>query len=175
MARILARESAGIAGIDEIVDGLRTGDNVVWQVDSIDDYLSFARPFAERSVTNGKKVVYMRFARHRPVIETNGNVRVHNLDARSGFESFTAEVYNIITSEGRDVHYVFDSLSDLLSAWATDLMIGNFFTIACPYLYQLNTIAYIALLRENHSFKTVARIRETTQVLVDVYNFDDMS
>lgn len=173
MARILARESAGIAGIDEIIDGLRTGDNVVWQVDSIDDYLSFAGPFAERSVRNGKKVVYMRFARHKPVIENNENVRVHNLDARSGFESFTAEVYNIITSEGRDVHYVFDSLSDLLSAWATDLMIGNFFTIACPYLYQLNTIAYFALLRENHSFKTVARIRETTQVLIDVYNVDD--
>ena len=173
MARILARESAGIAGIDEIIDGLRTGDNVVWQVDSIDDYLSFAGPFAERSVGDGKKVVYMRFARHKPVIENNENVRVHNLDARSGFESFTAEVYNIITSEGRDVHYVFDSLSDLLSAWATDLMIGNFFTIACPYLYQLNTIAYFALLRENHSFKTVARIRETTQVLIDVYNVDD--
>lgn len=173
MARILARESAGIAGIDEIIDGLRTGDNVVWQVDSIDDYLSFARPFAERSVRSGKKVVYMRFARHRPVIENNESVRVHNLDARSGFESFTGEVYNIITSEGRDVHYVFDSLSDLLSAWATDLMIGNFFTIACPYLYQLNTIAYFALLRENHSFKTVARIRETTQVLIDVYNVDD--
>ncbi|OPY02971.1 MAG: phosphoenolpyruvate synthase [Syntrophorhabdus sp. PtaB.Bin047] len=173
MARILSRESAGIAGIDEIIDGLRTGDNVVWQVDSIDDYLSFARPFAEQSVRDGKKVVYMRFARHRPVIEDNESVRVHNLDARSGFESFTAQVYNIITSEGRDVHYVFDSLSDLLSAWATDLMIGNFFTIACPYLYQLNTIAYFALLRENHSFKTVARIRETTQVLIDVYNVDD--
>ncbi len=173
MARILSRESAGIAGIDEIIDGLRTGDNVVWQVDSIDDYLSFARPFAEQSVRDGKKVVYMRFARHRPVIEDNESVRVHNLDARSGFESFTAQVYNIITSEGRDVHYVFDSLSDLLSAWATDLMIGNFFTIACPYLYQLNTIAYFALLRENHSFRTVARIRETTQVLIDVYNVDD--
>ncbi|HNT43974.1 MAG TPA: hypothetical protein PKN85_05900, partial [Syntrophorhabdaceae bacterium] len=173
MARILARESAGIAGIDEIIDGLRTGDNVVWQVDSIDDYLSFAKPFVERSVRDGKKVVYMRFAGHRPVIEGNENVRVHNLDARSGFESFTAQVYNIITSEGRDVHYVFDSLSDLLSAWATDLMIGNFFTIACPYLYQLNTIAYFALLRESHSFKTVARIRETTQVLIDVYNVDD--
>ncbi len=173
MARILARESAGIAGIDEIIDGLRTGDNVVWQVDSIDDYLSFARPFVEQSIRDRKKIVYMRFARHRPVIENNKNVRVHDLDARSGFESFTAQVYNIITSEGRDVHYVFDSLSDLLSAWATDLMIGNFFTIACPYLYQLNTIAYFALLRENHSFKTVARIRETTQVLVDVYNVDE--
>ncbi len=173
MARILTRESTGIKGIDEIIDGLRSGDNVVWQVDSIDDYLSFARPFIDRAIKDGNKIVYMRFARHKPVIEDDGAVRVHHLDARSGFESFTSQVYNIITSEGLNVRYVFDSLSDLLSAWATDLMIGNFFTIACPYLYQLNTIAYFALLRENHSYKTVARIRETTQVLIDVYNVDD--
>jgi len=51
-----------------------------------------------------------------------------------------------------------------------DLMIGNFFVITCPYLFELNTVAYFAILRSRHSFKTVARIRETTQVLLDVYN-----
>ena len=157
MARILTRESTGIKGIDEIIDGLRSGDNVVWQVDSIDDYLSFARPFIDRAIKDGNRIVYMRFAHHKPVIEDDGTVRVHHLDAPSGFESFTSQVYNIITSEGLNVRYVFDSLSDLLSAWATDLMIGNFFTIACPYLYQLNTIAYFALLRENHSYKKIGR------------------
>lgn len=172
MARILTRESTGLKGIDDIIDGLRSGDNVVWQVDSINDYLFFARPFIERAIKERRKIVYMRFAGHQPIIEGNSNVHVHVLDARSGFESFTSQVYNIITEEGADVYYVFDSLSDLLSAWATDLMIGNFFVISCPYLYQLNTIAYFALLRDNHSFKTVARIRETTQVLIDVYNVD---
>jgi hypothetical protein len=71
------------------------------------------------------------------------------------------------------VFYVFDCLSDLLSAWATDLMIGNFFRITCPYLYQLNTIAYFGLMHNWHSFKTIARIRETTQILIDVYNVSD--
>lgn len=173
MARTLTRESTGLDGIDSIIDGLRSGDNVVWQVDSIDDYFFFVKPFVERAVKEHKKIVYMRFAGHRPVIENNDNVQVYTLDAHSGFEAFTTQVYNIITDEGVDVCYVFDCLSDLLSAWATDLMIGNFFMIACPYLYQLNTIAYFTLLRENHSFKTVARIRETTQVLIDVYNVDN--
>ena len=66
---------------------------------------------------------------------------------------------------------MFDCLSDLLLAWATDLMIGNFFVITCPYLFDLNTVAYFSILRNSHSFKTIARIRETTQVLLDVYNF----
>ena len=66
---------------------------------------------------------------------------------------------------------MFDCLSDLVLNWATDLMIGNFFVITCPYLFELNTIAYFAIIRNRHSFKTIARIRETTQVLLDVYSF----
>jgi len=65
---------------------------------------------------------------------------------------------------------VFDCLSDLLSSWATDLMIGNFFNIICPYLFELDTIAYFSILRHSNSIDTVARIRETTQLFLDVYD-----
>ena len=52
-------------------------------------------------------------------------------------------------------------------------MVGNFVMVTCPYLFELDTIAYFAILRNYHSFQTVARIRETTQLLLDVYNFND--
>jgi len=173
MEKISARVSTGLEGLDKVVDGLRIGDNVVWQVDDIADYQSFVTPFVQRALSENRKVVYLRFARHEPLLEENRRITVYRLDAQSGFESFSSEVYNIATREGEGVFYVFDSLSDLLSAWATDLMIGNFFRITCPYLYQLDTVAYFALLRDNHSFKTVARIRETTQVLLDVYHVEN--
>ena len=51
-------------------------------------------------------------------------------------------------------------------------MIGNFFLITCPYLFELDTIAYFCLLRDKHSYKTIARIRETTQLLLDLYSFE---
>jgi hypothetical protein len=162
--------TTGLAGFDEVIDGLRTGDNVVWQVDNMDDYRFFAGFFARSALSHAKKVVYMRFAAHGPLLKEDERTKTYELDARSGFETFSTQVHQIITREGEDVHYVFDSLSDLLSAWATDLMIGNFFLITCPYLFQLNTVAYFGLIRNNHSFKTVARIRETTQVLLDVYH-----
>ena len=44
--------------------------------------------------------------------------------------------------------------------------------VTCPYLFELDTIAYFAILRNYHSFQTVARIRETTQLLLDVYDFE---
>jgi hypothetical protein len=167
---MVERESTGLDGLDVSLDYLRKGDNVVWQVDHIDGFYNFVTPFVARAKQNGHKVVYMRFAGHKPLVQPDSNVTIYNLDAGSGFETFSTQVHNIIGREGIGVFYVFDCLSDLLGAWATDLMIGNFFMITCPYLFELDTIAYFALLRNSHSFKTIARIRETTQLLLDMYN-----
>ena len=164
--------STGLEGLDKILTGLQKGDNVVWQVDSVEHFRSFVGPYVSRAGRDGRKLVYMRFADHTPLVEPGENVTIHNLDANSGFETFSSQVHNIITEEGKEAYYVFDCLSDLLSAWATDLMIGNFFLITCPYLFELDTIAYFALLRDKHSYKTIARIRETTQILLDLYSFE---
>ncbi|MDD3088546.1 MAG: PEP/pyruvate-binding domain-containing protein [Candidatus Omnitrophica bacterium] len=161
--------TTGIKGLDGILNGLRDGDNVVWQIDKIKDYKDFAVPFAREALASGKTLIYMRFAPHKPLLRPEEATRIYDLDASSGFEAFTSEVSEIIGREGAGACYVFDCLSDLLSAWATDLMIGNFFMVTCPYLFELDTVAYFAILRNRHSFKTVARIRETTQLLVDIY------
>ena len=163
--------STGIKGLDKTLNYLQMGDNVVFQVENIEDYKKFVNPFIEKALEKGRRIVYMRFAKHQPIVESSGKVAIYKLNADIGFESFSTQVHYIIRQEGRDVFYVFDCLSDLLLTWATDLMIGNFFVITCPYLFELNTVAYFSILRNRHSFKTIARIRETTQVLLDVYNY----
>ncbi|MEQ8213964.1 MAG: PEP/pyruvate-binding domain-containing protein, partial [Smithellaceae bacterium] len=163
--------STGIKGLDKTLNYLQMGDNVVFTIGNIEDYKKFVNPFVKKALEKGKRVVYMRFARHAPLLESTGNVIVYEPDANTGFESFSAQVHNIIKQEGRNVFYVFDCLSDLILYWATDQMIDNFFVITCPYLFELNTVAYFAVLRNRHSFKTIARIRETTQVLLDIYCF----
>jgi hypothetical protein len=164
--------STGLKGLDETLCDLKKGDNVVWQVDSIEDYSRFVSPYVKKAIEDKRNVIYMRFAQHRALIENQPDVTVYQLDAKGGFESFSTQVHAIISNEGTEAYYVFDCLSDLLAAWATDLMVGNFFMVTCPYLFELDTIAYFAILRNHHSFQTVARIRETTQLLLDVYNFD---
>ena len=165
--------STGLDGLDEVLCDIKKGDNVVWQVDSIEDYSHFVTPYVKKALQDKRNVVYMRFARHRPLVEDQPNVKIYQLDAKTGFEAFSTQVHAIISKEGVEAYYVFDCLSELLSAWATDLMVGNFFLVTCPYLFELDTIAYFAILRHNHSFQTIARIRETTQLLLDVYNYDE--
>ena len=162
--------STGIAGLDSVITGLRLGDNVVWQIDDIDDYVNLVKPFVAQALKDKKKVIYLRFATHQELVKPSAQIKRYELKAQAGFESFTAKVNSIITYEGEGAYYIFDCLSELLLAWATDLMIGNFFMVTCPYLYELKTVTYFSILRNNHSFKSIARIRETTQLLMDVYH-----
>ncbi|MFH2138750.1 MAG: PEP/pyruvate-binding domain-containing protein [Candidatus Omnitrophota bacterium] len=161
--------STGIKGLDNVITGLRKGDNVVWQIDNLNDYIDLVKPFVRQALGENKKVIYIRFASHKELIKQSDKVKRYELNPLAGFESFTAKVNNIITREGQGSYYIFDCLSELLSAWASDIMIGNFFMVTCPYLYELKTFTYFSILRNNHSFKSIARIRETTQLLIDVY------
>ena len=161
---------SGIQALDEVLHGIRLGDNVVWQVDSIEDYRYFAEPFAEAAIVAGRRLVYLRFASHPPVLAPRPGMETIELDPSLGFDYFTREVHLLIEAQGPEVMYLFDSLSALVVEWATDELLANFFQITCPFLYELNTVAYFALTRGQHAHYAVARIRDTTQILVDVYH-----
>jgi hypothetical protein len=159
----------GLPALDAVLCGLREGDNVVWQVESVDDCAPLVRPFVARARAEGRRVVYFRFARHAPLVPDDAGAEVHRLSPAVGFESFTASIHRVIERAGEGAFHVFDCLSDLAADWYSDLMLGNFFQVTCPYLYELRTVTYFALLRDHHSHEAVDAIRRTTQLLVDVF------
>jgi hypothetical protein len=161
--------STGLPALDGVLGGLRPGDNVVWQVDAIEDYAPFVAPFVDRALAEGRRLVYFRFARHAPLVEEGRGAEIHRLEAAIGFESFTNAIHRAIERGGRGAFYVFDCLSDLAADWFSDLMLGNFFMVTCPYLYELDTVTYFALARDSHSHEAVDSIRSTTQLLIDVF------
>ncbi len=161
---------SGFPQMDEILDHIRLGDNVVWQISDLEEFRMFAEPFARQAVADGRNVIYIRFAQHEPVLRDLTGIQVRQFDPDAGFEAFTVAIHEEITRQGRDAFYVFDCLSELQSVWYTDLMMGNFFRVTCPYLFELDTVAYFPLIRGRHSFDAVARIRDTTQLLLDVYS-----
>src|SRR5512136_2758701 len=161
---------SGIQALDKVLQGIRLGDNVVWQVDRLEDYRYFAEPFTEAAITANRRMVYLRFASHPPVLPPRPGLETIELDPSLGFDFFTREVHRLIEAYGPGVLYVFDNLSALVVKWATDELLANFFQITCPLLSELKTIAYFALTRGHHAHYAVARIRDTTQILVDVYH-----
>ncbi|GAB1536754.1 PEP/pyruvate-binding domain-containing protein [Geovibrio sp. ADMFC3] len=159
----------GLSGLDSVIDCLRMGDNVVWNVPSFAEYAAFVRPFARQAVEDGRKLCYIRFADHPPIVEET-EAKVFNLEADIGFGQFAEHAYRIVKEQGKGVFYIFDCLSYLLSSWASDNSVANFFRIICPFLYRLDTVACFAVYKNHHSFETINRIRETTQVMLEAYN-----
>ncbi|WP_274363121.1 PEP/pyruvate-binding domain-containing protein [Paenibacillus thermotolerans] len=161
--------STGLKGFDQAIDYLRLGDNVVWQVDSVSSYRMMVDPYVTQAKLDGRKLVYVRFGSHPPILDNFDGIKVYHLMAQNGFESFALAVNHLIEKEGKGTFYIFDCLTELLEYWHSDLMIGNFFTVTCPLLFELETIAYFAVIRNVHTYGTIGRIRETTQLLLDLY------
>lgn len=161
---------SGIPEMDTALDHIRLGDNVVWQVTDLEEFRCFVEPYVRQAVEDKRNLIYVRFASHPPLVPACEGVRVEHVELSHRFETFTVEIHNIIEREGYDAFYVFDCLSELQTAWATDLMMGNFFRVTCPFLFKLDTVAFFPLIRGKHSFDAIAKIRDTTQLFLDVYS-----
>jgi hypothetical protein len=164
--------TTGGRGLDDLLKGVLPGDNIVWQVDAIEDYLAFATPYCRAAKSSGRRLIYFRFAKHEPLLPRDFGAEVHHLKPEEGFENFIADIHGVIEEAGRGTFYVFDCLSDLAVDWYSDQMLGNFFMLTCPYLYDLETVTYFGLLRDRHSSHATGAISETTQLLLDVYRHD---
>ena len=161
---------SGISMMDEALQYIRLGDNVVWQVPSLDEFRYVAERFADQAISDGRNLIYIRFAGHEPILSPREGLKIEHVELSHRFENFTVNIHNLIEREGYDAFYVFDCLSELEEAWATDLMMGNFFHLTCPFLFILDTVAYFPIIRGRHSFDAIATIRDTTQLFLDVYS-----
>jgi len=170
MGQVSAHLSTGLTGLDRALRGLIPGDNIVWQVDSIEEYTHFIQPYCRSVQDRGKQLIYFRFAEHEPLVEENPGVEIHHLDPHAGFESFVANMHRVIEQSGRGAWFLFDRLSDLAITWNSDNMLGNLFLLTCPYLYDVEAIAYFCLERHAHASEVITLIRETAQVFIDVYH-----
>ncbi len=161
--------STGLPGLDSVLQELLPGDNVVWQIDSVEDYKPFVDPFCLYANEAKKKLVYFRYAEHPQLIHDNGKCEIIQLKPELGFETFINEIFTVIERTGKGACFVFDCLSELVVDWSSDRMLGNFFLLTCPYLFEHEDVAYFALVRNYHSFHATDGIHEKAQVILDVY------
>jgi hypothetical protein len=161
--------SLGLPGLDRMIRGVIPGDNLVWEVDSVEDYVPFVKPYCQSALARGQKLIYFRFASHPPLVGPDDGAEIHEIRPEDGFETFISEIHKTIEKTGRGGYYVFDCLSELAADWYSDQMLGNFFMLTCPYLFDVEAVAYFALLRNYHSSHATAPIMDTAQVFLDVH------
>ena len=79
--------STGMPGFDKTIDMLRMGDNVVWQIDKLEDYLEVVKPYIKKAREDHRRIVYFRFGGHAPVLKEADDIQVYYVDAAQGFRT----------------------------------------------------------------------------------------
>ncbi len=85
---------SGLPAMDELLNYIRMGDNVVWSVSDLEDFKFFAVPFAEQAVRDGRNLIYMRFADHEPILTPRPGLKICEFDPDKGFEAFTVDIHD---------------------------------------------------------------------------------
>ena len=150
--------------------GVQRGDNIVWQVQRLDDYLALVKPYAEAARRQQRRLIYFNFASHPPLLSGASGAEIHHPRPAYGFDAFVDEVHSVIEEAGPETLYVFDCLSDLAEVWQSDRMMANFFRLTCPRLFDLDTVTYFGLCRNTHAQTTMETVTATTQFLLDVFS-----
>ncbi|MCX7817667.1 MAG: PEP/pyruvate-binding domain-containing protein [Kiritimatiellae bacterium] len=163
--------STGWPDLDARLKGVLPGDNIVWHVDCYDDFPRLVAPFP--ATAQGRPLIYFRFSDRPPVLPADAGAELRRLDPAEGFAPFVRRVHDTIDQVGRGALYVFDLLSDLAGVWQSDALLGNFFRLTCPHLYDLETVACFALLRGAQSADAVEPIVATAQIVLDVLRRGD--
>ncbi len=71
--------TTGLPGLDAVLLGIRPGDNIVWSVERIEDYIRLVGPYERAARQAGRRVVYFRFAPHAPLFTEQDPVEIHRV------------------------------------------------------------------------------------------------
>jgi hypothetical protein len=164
--------NSGLSGLDQKLDYIRMGENVVFRVKHIAYFSYFAEHFLEQMEREHRVVHYISLEKELPFAVEEEYVQVHSMDPSVGFELFTLGVHDIIEQAGEGAIFVFDCLSVLQKVWSTDLMMENFMRVTCPCVTANHSLAWYPILRGVHSYDSVSSIQEASQVFLDIYYSD---
>lgn len=173
MAHPIPKFTTGLPGLDEVLHGIEAGDNVVWEFEKIEEYQELVTPYAQDAASRGVRLVYFRFANHPALVPSSIDAQICEVYPSRGFECFVRDVHSVIEREGAGTAYVFDCISHLAEFWGSDQSLGNFFMLTCPRLFDLKTVTYFGLYRDQHSAYALEPIRNTTQFMLDLFRLDD--
>lgn len=147
-------------------DYLTPGRPVVWQCTNTLEFFNIVLPMLLTTKTNSIKY----FSFHNPPSSLINHERIitYYIDANDGFESFTYQVYRVITSSPPNTVFLFDFLSKLHTSWVSDMMMANFFRILCPILAATDSCGVFPILRDQHSYQALRSILKTASIFTDM-------
>ncbi len=156
--------TTGTGLLDDLIDGVRVGDNLVVVADDGSVLEAVGRAFGEAVAHAGPLVVVAFGQRGVDIAPPAG----HLLDLRQGGDGSRSPISLLEDADeqvGAGATFLIDSLTGVERRWHPDAALEMFLTI-CPRLYRRRSVAMWLLDANEHDRRFLDRIAEITQVVV---------
>lgn len=165
--------STGSHELDNVLEELRAGDNVVFYTRDQEDYLPFVSSVLGHLQESPSDLVYVRTTglMDAMVADVPG-VQVLDLASLAGAGDFLLTLEAEMHAIGPRVQYLLEPLSTLGPWIGDETHLRRFFLTTCPLLRQMETVVYWSLLKGAFSPATVATIKDCTQLFLQVDHLD---
>jgi transcriptional regulator with XRE-family HTH domain len=171
--------SSGTELIDTLVDGLRTGDNLVLVGEEGTPLELLVERFVD-AARGRTPVVRVALAAPPPAYvadgvtlldwsaTTTGSVAGPDaLPAEAGLTDALATLEAVDVEVGAGAAFVFDPLSAVPAAWGAEAAL-ELFLATCPRLFRRRSLAVWTVVADHHPASFLRRLEEITQVVVEL-------
>jgi transcriptional regulator with XRE-family HTH domain len=162
--------TTGIPALDDLLDGVRVGDNLVVLAGPGVPLGVIGRRFVEAVAAPGPLVVAAteeRAVRGAPAGARLLDRRGDGRGGGDGVEALVAALAEADEEVGEGATYLIDSLTEVQRRWGPGAALELFLAI-CPRLYRRGSVAMWLLDADQHDRSFLERLREITQVVVEL-------
>ncbi len=165
------RVRSGVADLDELLDGLILGDNVVLLTEAPALARHLEDALISESLARGQRCFYVSARSDLPKLGDRLPAAVTVLDARPRGQFADPALLETTLLEGSRGTppgcVVIDALEAFARRWGTDRAVG-FFSRVCPRLFDLGALAYWRASKEELGRSFVERITKVTQCVLEL-------
>jgi transcriptional regulator with XRE-family HTH domain len=166
--------TTGVPALDELIDGVRVGDNLVILGPDPTTLATVGSAFLD-AVAGGPTVV-VRTEDRTAALPAGVRLLDWRDDpptAESGpFRGAVDALGAADVAAGEGASFLIDSLTGIQERWGAELALETFLS-TCPRLYRRGSVAMWLLLRDRHDRAFLDRLREITQVVIDIQPGED--
>src|SRR5262249_25710539 len=166
--------SSGIEGLDQILEGPRWADTVVFCLSDWREYNAFLEPMADFLQARNIPIHYVRFTDKPASISPSfsKNLRVYDLFPIESTESLCDELNEVFGTNSASTFYAFDDLSSLASVAKSDDELVKLVRRIHLEVARRQAAAYIAVDKSQVSAQTLAGLKDSASICVDVRSVD---
>lgn len=166
--------SSGIESLDQILEGPRWADTVVFCLSDWREYGAFLEPLADFLQNQNIPAHYIRLT-ERPVPlnpSLSKSLVVHSFFPIENLDGLFSELNEVFSKNGSSTFYIFDDLSHLAGVSKSDRELANLVHRIGLQIAHRQAAAYIAVERNQVSPQILAGLKDTVSIFVDVRSVD---